>query len=265
MLFTQSPPLSSQSVSSSVENDSSPTHTASVLNIQNVENQLCTISLSNNATLVSNGPSNNQLLSTSQFHFSQSPDQDYFYSPFSSSSSSRPSIQLTSTDILTNLKSSKSHRRDSCPVSPTRKKPNHFHFPTNIASSIRNALMASMPNPDTNNYHTEDKSHLSKTNLWSNNTIIPVANPVAAAALVEDVINNEQQTKSATSSPLDTPKNSEHLDQSSTVCSINAYPSNILTNRKVTLNVGGVRHEGKTYFFLSFFFLNNICHIDLSI
>jgi hypothetical protein len=263
MLFTPPPPpLSSQSVSSSVENDSSPTHTASVFNTRNVENQLNPISLSNNATLVTNGPSNNQLLSTSQSLFFSLPDQDYFYSPSSSSSSSRPSIHLTPT----NFEVSKSTRRDSYPVSPVPKKINRFHFPTNITSSIRDALMASMPNPDSNMYHTEDKSHSSKANLWSNNTLMPVANPTAAAALIDDnemVTNNEQLTKSDTSSPLNTPKNSENLTRSPTVCSVNLHPPNINNNRKVILNVGGVRHEGNLFIYL--FFLTNIYYLDVSI
>ncbi len=164
MLFTPSPPLFSQSVSSSVENNSSPTHTASIFHARNIENQLPTNSFSDNATLITNGLSNDQLLSTSQI------------------------------------------------------------------------------------YHTEDKSPLSNANLWSNNTIMPVANPLAAAALVgnnEILINEEPVTKSATPSPLDTRKNSERIDESSTICSTNLYPF----NRKVILNVGGVRHESNLFFF----------------
>jgi hypothetical protein len=259
MLFTPSPPPSLQSVSSAEESNSSPAHIASVSNAGDVENQLHTIFLSNNATLVTNGPSNNQLLSTSQSPFSQLPDQDYFYSPFSSSSSSRPSIYLTPTKTTTtNIKLSKSRRRESCPVSPIHKKINRFHFPTSTTSSIRDALMATMSTTDPNIYYTDDKSNLFKVNLWSDNAAIPVVNPVAAAALVEDnemATNEEQLNKSVTPSPLDSPKNSEHLHRSPTDCSATLYPPNMDTNRKVILNVGGVRHEGNLLFFRK----KNIC------
>jgi hypothetical protein len=245
MLFTPSPPLFSQSVSSSVENNSSPTHTASIFHARNIENQLPKNSFSNNATLIANGLSNDQLLSTSQIPFSQLLDQDFFYSPFSSS---RPSTQLTPTDISANFNLSQLRRRDFCSDPSIQTKINHFHFPENLTSSIRDALMATMPTPDSNVYHTEDKSPLSNANLWSNNTIMPVANPLAAAALVENneiLINEEPVTKSATPSPLDTRKNSERIDESSTICSTNLYPF----NRKVILNVGGVRHESNLFFF----------------
>jgi hypothetical protein len=250
MLFTPSPPLSSQSVSSSVGSESPSIQTASIFNTRDVENLLHTESLSNNTILVTNGPSNNQLLSTSQSHFSQLFDQDYFYSPFSSSSSSRPSIHLTPTKTTpTNIKLSETLRFESCPVSPVNKKINHrLHFPTSIISSIRDVLMASLPTTD----HKEDISHLSKTNQWSNNTIMPVANPAAAAALVEDnelISDEEQLAKSVTSSPLDTPKNSDHLHRSPTDYSTNVHSHNANTNRKVVLNVGGVRHESNLFIY----------------
>jgi hypothetical protein len=238
MLFTPSPPLSSQSVSSSVGSESPSIQTASISNARNVENQLHTES---NTILVKNGPTNKQLLSASQSHVSQLPDQDYFYSPFSSSSSSRPSIQLTPTKTVTNIKLSKPNRRESCPVSPNINKKfyHHLHFPTKRTSSIRDVLMATMPTTDHHLHHKEDISHLSKTNQWSNNTIMPVANPAAAAALVEDnemIADEEQLAKSITPSPLDTPKNNDRLHRSPT-------DHNINTNRKIILNVGGVRHE----------------------
>lgn len=256
MLFTPSPPLSSQSVSSSVESDSSPTHIASTFNNQNVESQRHTLPLSTNATLVANGPSNNQLLSNSQTRLSQLHDQDYFYSPLSSSSSSHPSIHLTPTKTPTNFRLFKSQRRDSCPVSPKQKRSNRFHLPTNITSSIRNVLMASMPHPDPHNHHIEDKSHVSRAHQRSNSTIMPVANPVAAATLVEDMTNDEQLTKSLTPSPIGTPKISDRISRSPTFGSTYLYPINNNNNssRKVTLNVGGVRHEGNLFiysFFLS--------------
>jgi len=233
MLFTPSPPLSAQSVSSSVESDLSPTHTTSICKARNVENQLQTISLSNNPILSTNGPSNNPVLSTIQSSFPQLSDQDFYQSPLSSS---RPSIHLTPT----NFQFSQTPRRGSYPD-----------------SLIRDMLMATLPTPDSHMYHTEAKTHFPKANLWSNNDIMPIANPVAAAALVEDneiVINQEQLTKSVNSSPLDTPKNSENVDQTSAVCSTNNfYPSVIHANRKAILNVGGVRHEGNLLIYLLFF------------
>jgi hypothetical protein len=243
MLFTPSPPLSSQSVSSSVESDLSPTHRTSICKEQNVENQLHTISLSNNPILPINGP----LLPTNQSSLPQLSDQDFYHSPLSSSSSSssRPSTHLT----LPNFQSNQTHRRGSCPDSSIHKKLNPCLKP-----SIRDVLMATVPTPDSHMYHTEEKIAFSKANLWSDNNIIPVANPVAAAALVEDneiVINEEQLTKSGNSSPIDTPKNSENIDQTSTICSANNYYSSpINTNRKVILNVGGVRHEGNLFIYL---------------
>jgi hypothetical protein len=217
MLFTPSPPLSAQSVSSSVESDLSPTHTTSICKARNVENQLQTISLSNNPILSTNGPSNNPVLSTIQSSFPQLSDQDFYQSPLS-----------------------QTPRRGSYPD-----------------SLIRDMLMATLPTPDSHMYHTEAKTHFPKANLWSNNDIMPIANPVAAAALVEDneiVINEEQLTKSVNSSPLDTPKNSENIDRTPTVCSTNNfYPSVIHANRKAILNVGGVKHEGNLLIYLLFF------------
>ncbi|CAF2541144.1 unnamed protein product [Rotaria sp. Silwood2] len=246
MLFTRSPPLFSQSVSSSVGNESSPSHTATVCNSRDVENQLHTVSLSNNSTLFTNGPSNNGLLSNSQSNFYQLPDQDCFYSPLSSSSSSCPSIHLTPTKTITNIKLSKARRGDSCPILPNYKRLNHFYLPTKISSSIRDVLMATMPTTDPDVCHSEDISQFFKENQWSNNNTIPVINPAAAAVFSENnelEINEEQLTTSITPSPLDTPKNSECLRQSLTDCSAHVYPSNINNNRKVILNVGGVRHE----------------------
>ena len=137
-------------------------------------------------------------------------------------------------------------------VSPIHKKINRFHFPTSITLSIRDALMATMSTTDSNIHHKEDISHLSKANLWSNNAIIPIVNPVAAAALIEDdemATNEEQLTKSAASSPLDTPKNSGRLHRSPTECSTTHYPPISNNNRKVVLNVGGVRHEGNLFIY----------------
>ena len=240
MLFTPSPPLSSQSVSSSVESDLSPTHTTSICRARNAENQLPTITLSSNPSLLINGPS------TTQSSLPQSSEQDFYHSPRSSTSStsSRPSIHLT----LPSFQFTQIHRRVSCPdTSSIQKKLNRYLKPP-----IRNVLMATVPTPDSHLYHSDPKA-----NLWSNNSIMPVVNPVAAAALVEDneiVIDDEQPIKSNNSSPLETRKSSENIDQTSTICSTtNFYPIRSQNNRKVILNVGGVRHESNPLFFFFFF------------
>lgn len=241
MLFTPSPPLSSQSVSSSVESDFSPAHTVSICKARNVENhQHRPISFSNNAILVSNGPSNEEeevlssTITLSPVLF-VSNEEDFYHSPLSSSNSLHPS-----TPVKASRKFSLSplHRHNSCPNSPF---PNSSSS-TRPTSFLRNALMATIPNPDRTNLHLDD-------NLWSNNNIMPVANPIAAAALVDESNQTnhhvESLTKSNTSSPLNSRKSSlERVDRSTTVYSgNNSYPPIIHNNRKVLLNVGGVRHE----------------------
>lgn len=91
---------------------------------------------------------------------------------------------------------------------------------------------------------------LSKATLWSSNTVIPVVNPLAAAALVPDsemILADEQQpaVRSSRSSQSEVPKAGERLRRSTTDCSANLYLAVSQTNRKVSLNVGGVRHESK--------------------
>jgi hypothetical protein len=228
MLFTPSPPFSPQSVSSSVESNLSPTHPiASQFNRPNVDNII-------SSSDTTNGPPTSQLY-----------DHDFFHSPHSSSSSSHPSIHLTPIKKPINFKVLKTRRRDSYPNLSVDKKLPRFHLPVSITSSIRHALMASVPTPDPNLYHTENKSH-----LWSNNNIMPVANPVAAAALIEDneiIIDDEPLPISITPSPLGTPKNSDRITRSPTAGSTtNFFPS----SRKVTLNVGGVRHEGNLFIYV---------------
>jgi hypothetical protein len=75
---------------------------------------------------------------------------------------------------------------------------------------------------------------------------LPVANPVAAAALVEDDESTAiegQATKSMTSSPSETSKSHAHVLRPPAACSVMLTPS-AYTNSKAILNVGGVRHEG---------------------
>ena len=261
MLFTPSPPLSSQSVSSSVESDFSPAHTVSICKARNVENhQHRTISFSNNTILVSNGPSNEEVLSsttataatTLSLVLSVSNEEDFYQSPLSSSNLLHPS-----TRVETSRKQSHTriYRRNSCPYSPFSKASPRFNSSTRPTVFLRNVLMATMPMPDRTNLHTEDKNSFSKDNLWSNNNIMPVANPIAAAALVHNDdddddddgknpttnLNTEPFTKSSASSPLNSRKSSlERVDHSTTVYS--GIPT-IHGSRKVLLNVGGVRHE----------------------
>ena len=85
-------------------------------------------------------------------------------------------------------------------------------------------------------------------NLRPNAMIVSVANPLALAADDDDETTaaEDQPRKSMSPSPLTTPKASVRLDRSPTDCSTSLYqpPSNLY--RKVILNVGGVRHEGKS-------------------
>ncbi|CAF1510652.1 unnamed protein product [Rotaria magnacalcarata] len=238
MLFTPSPPLFSQSVSSTVGNESSSTRIASVYSPHDVENRLHTVSLSNNTTILANGTANNRLSPVSQ-----SPDQDYFYSPLSSSLFACPSIRLTRPKIKANIKLSKLHRGDSCPVLHIAKNINNSYFPTSISSSSRNVLMATMGKTDPAIYHSEDILQLPRTHLLSGNTSLPVANPAALIKHNELEIVEEQLTTSITPSPFGTSKNSELFQRIPTDYSTSVYPFNINIPRKVTLNVGGVRHE----------------------
>lgn len=241
MLFTPSPPLSSQSVSSSVESDFSSTHTTSICKARNVGNQHYTSSFSNNAILLRNGPSTRPLASTILSPvLSLSNEDEFYHSLLSSSNSVRPSTLL---ETPTQRPFSPLNRHNSCPNSTLAKKSSPCrHLSTRATSFLRNVLMATIPVPDRTHVHMEDKTSFAKDNLWSNNNIMPVANPVAAAALVDE---NEPLAKSSTSSPLNSRKSSiERVDRSTTVYSgNNSYPTNTHNSRKVLLNVGGVRHE----------------------
>lgn len=267
MLFTPPPPLSSEPISSSVKNASpsslpsspppssplpppSTLYTPSESDVECIEAQPRTSSSSYNATLITNGPPNNRFLSTSQSRFSQLPDQDWFYSP-SASSSSRPSVHLTPTSTkISDTESASAHRRVSCPVPRNNTRKEHrFRFPSIITSSIRDALMTNTSATNPNKY-TNDIVHLPRTSLPGckrpSNIFLPVANPVAAAALIEDDESetiDEQPKKSITPSPVDTPKSNARFHRTSTECSTNIDPSHNYT-RKAILNVGGVRHEG---------------------
>jgi hypothetical protein len=263
MLFTPAPPIPSQPVSSSVKDQSPPLtlpQTPSASSARYIQNRPRSVSSANTITLVTNGPRNNRLLSTSQSRFSQLPDQDWFYSsPPPASSSSRPSVHhLTPTSAkLSDTKTSSTNRRVSCPVPRhnNTKRESRFRFPTNITSSIREALMTttSKTNP-----HTDDISHVPKLALPGcprpSTIFLPIANPVAAAALVEDDESlefEEQASKSATPSPLGTPKSSARAHRTPTECSTSVDAPHIYST-KVTLNVGGVRHEGNFDCFIIF-------------
>lgn len=223
MLFTPSPPYPPQTISSSVESHLSSTHP----------------STGENPT-----PRNDILNVTSRS--SQRPnqayDQELFHSPHSFSSSSRPSIHLSPIKKPTSFKLLKKRRRLSYPNSAIHQKTRRFHSPIDLAASIRHAFMAAVPLPDPHAYYTESQ-------VWSNTNIMPVANPAAAAALVEDndiVLSEEQELKSTSQSPVSTPKHSDQIARSPTVSSAHQLLSS--SNRKVVLNVGGVRHESKSKF-----------------
>lgn len=283
MLYTPPPPspplLPTQPVSSSVENDlpplpstppspllqssstqtlpqisSSSTQAPSEFDVSCIETRPRAVSTSYNATLITNGPPNNRFLSTSQSRFSQLPDQDWFYSP-SSSTSSRPSIHHL-TPALTPTKSSeikspktKTNRRESCPVPRNSRKDSRFRFPSIITTTIRDALMTN-PSTTNSNIHTNDIARFSRSSLPGckrpTSIFLPVANPVAAAALVEDdeteMVDGLPQ-KSITPSPIDTPKSAAYRHRTSTECSTSLTASHSYQNKAI-LNVGGVRHEG---------------------
>ncbi len=269
MLFTPTLPVSEEPVSSSIKNDSPsspppspppppppPTlYTPSESDVEYIEDRPRAISSSSDATLIINGPPNNRLLSTSQSRFSQLPDQDWFYSRSPSpSSSSRPSVHHlthTSTKIL-DTQSPTTNRRVSCPVprNNNNRRESRFRFPSSITSTIRDALMTNTHTTDLNIY-TNEIAHLPRASLPGckrpSTIFLPVANPVAAAALIEEGDESEmidaKPARSITPSPLDTPKSSAHCHRPSTECSASMGPSQNY-NSKAILNVGGVRHEG---------------------
>jgi hypothetical protein len=263
MLFSPPPPLSVQPVSSSLKDDSTsssppsppppPTpYTPSVSNASSTEIRPRAVSASHTAALLINGPPDNRLLSISQSRVSQLPDQDWFHSPSSPPSSARPSIQhLTPTSAKTlDTKTSDARRRESCPAQRNNKRrDSRFHFPTIIKSTIRDALSTSTPPSDLDVY-TNNVSRISRTSVSRcarpSSIFLPVANPVAAAALMEDdelVMDEEELAKSITPSPMGTPKGSARSHRTPTECSTSTGPPNSY-NSKAILNVGGVRHEG---------------------
>ncbi len=258
MLFTPPPPtLSAQQVSSSVKADSptSPSHTPSESDVKCIEIRPRAVSSSYNATLITNGPPHNRSLSTSQSRFSQLPDQDWFYSPSSSPYSHLSVHHLAPTSAkITATKSSSANRRESCPnPRVNNKKENRFRFPSTITTSIRDVLMTNTSSPPpstTQNIYTNEIAYIPRTSLPGckrpSNIFLPIANPVAAAALIEDdesEIMDEQPTKSITPSPLDTPKSGARMHRTSTEGSTSIGPSHHYTSKAI-LNVGGVRHEG---------------------
>ena len=250
MLVTPSPSLSVQPVSSSEKNESSasltlprlPPPTRSKSDTGHIGTRPRAISSSYTPSLLTNGPQNNRLLSTSQSRLPQLPDQDWFYP-----SSSRPSVHYLTP---TSAKTPDTGRRVSCPVPrDNNKKDNRFRFPSSITSSIRDALTPTTPTANPNIY-TNDLSHISRASLPGSSRpssiFLPIANPVAAAALMEDdesTLTDEQPNKSISPSPMDTPKSSMRFHRTPTECSTSVGPSHN-TNSKVILNVGGVRHEG---------------------
>ncbi|CAF1375250.1 unnamed protein product [Adineta ricciae] len=250
MLFTPPLPRPAQETSSPEKDDTSlsalPTSdTPSVLDTKRTDNRPRAVSTSYNVTHNSNGPQDNRFLSTSQNRCSQLPDQDWFYSP-SPPSPSRPTVHHLSPipSKISSVKSpAASGRRVSCPVGRhPSKKESRFRFPTSITSTIRDALMSNTHSTNTNDIsHTPKTPSIGSTRLSS--SFLPVANPVAAAALIEDdeTTSEEQATKSITPS-IDTPRGSARSHRTPTECSASIAP-NLMSGNKAILNVGGVRHE----------------------
>jgi hypothetical protein len=257
MLFTPPLPLSAQSVSST-EKDETPLSsppTPSVSDFSSIETRPRAVSTLHNAKFINNGPPNNRLLSTSPSHL---PDQDWFYSP-SPSSPSRPSVHYLKPtgSIISKTKSSNTNRRVSCPATHnTAKKDTRFRFTNTIASTIRDVLMTNkhLTNPS---IYANDIPQNSKTSSSEcarlSTTFLPVANPVAAAALVED---DEIINKSITPPLFDPPQSNARCHRTPTECSSNTIPPHN-SNSKAILNVGGVRHEGNFPNYIIFFFVYN--------
>lgn len=270
MLFTPSS-HSTRPVSASVNNEptspqplpsSSSSSTASSLTpsttggTRHNEGQSSTTASPSTTTVVTNGPQNNRSTSTEQSRISEMPDQDWFYSP-----KPQPPTQPTSTNKLPDTKSSGVGRRVSCPVAADKnKRGSRFHFPTIITSSIRDALTTNSSTTNSNIYANDAlyTSRLTSTGCSRPTSIfLSVANPVAAAALVEDdesAVADEQQIKSFGSSPLDSPKQSTNSHPTSLEGSRSLAPSHS-QNSKAILNVGGVRHEGMSFLFYRFGFV----------
>jgi hypothetical protein len=126
--------------------------------------------------------------------------------------------------------------------------------------------MTNIPSTTTPNIYTNEiAAHIQRTSLprckRPSSFFLPVANPVAAAALVEDDESEtaeEQPIKSITPSPLDTPKSSAQMLRTSTECSASTGPSHHYTSKAI-LNVGGVRHEGNTFIIRLSLHRNDVC------
>lgn len=189
MLFTPSPPFFLPSESSSVTNDSSPTHISSGRSdVTSANSQSYRIPSSNNSTLVSKREANYGLFSASQLSLSQTSDQECFYSPLSSRSSSHRSIQLIT---------SKHQRRVTFPYE-------------NMIISQKKASETTCNNIN-NNYNHNNQNNKTR-----------------------HLTEQEDQTSlsSANTPPL-SPNSKKHHDPH--------------IGRKVTINVGGVRHRGKLF------------------
>ena len=251
MLFTPPPPppLPTPAVSSSVKNESSSaTPAPSSSDDRYSDTRSHTISSSTHPpTSATNGPRSSRFLSANQSRSSQLPDQDWFYSP----SSSRPSIHyLTPTSTkIPDSRPAHSRRRVSCPVGRSstaiNKRESRFRFPSIITSSTRDARMTNAPTKTLHVHQANETSHSSKsltpTCTRPSSIFLPIANPVAAAALVEDdepAAIEVPGNRSLTPSPLDSPRGSAHLHRTPNSSWISR------SHNKAILNVGGVRHEG---------------------
>ena len=255
MLVTPPTSHSAQSVSVSAKNELLSSSVSTTPNITPAADAGCAerqppaISSSCNTTLIINGPPNNRFLSANQSSLSQSPDQDWLHSL--SSSSSRLSSQHTTPRSAksSDTKLLSISRRVSCPVSHSiHKKADRFHWPNVVPSSVRGASTITRQTKNPARYKS-DILHSSKRPmprcLQSSSINLPVANPLAASALVEDdksATIDELTTKSITLSPLAKPKYSKDVYQTSE-CSTDTGQFHDCDSKAI-LNVGGVRHEG---------------------
>ena len=163
---------------------------------------------------------------SSPLHLSSlaSRSQRYVGEPFSLTSSEHECFYSPASSIA------------STSPTPIKKKPQRFRFPT----FTRHASM--MSNAENQPYPQNTAVAI---NLRPISTPIPVANPAAVAALVDEdepLATEEGITaKSLSPSPSLTPKNSINQRRLPGQTLAALYP---LNSRKVLLNVGGVRHEG---------------------
>lgn len=246
MLFTPSTSsFSSQPISSTVKTDSStPTPNSQVSSVVDDRRSLKRDSfiLSTTKNLLNiNGPTESYPLSDkTRSPVSDLSSTDWFDS--NRSFSPRPRINsraLTATSVReTHFPTSGPRRRVSCPVRHSAQRDKRFRLPNLLGSSTGNAVMTSPSNISTNDNSTQSFKEATRR---PSTTFLPVANPVAAAALIEgdELLQSHQIHNESNKSTAN-----ENLHQTLTDGYVNNIPQSSFIPNKAILNVGGVRHEG---------------------